>query len=395
MIKPLLSDGFSETGTSDGLGHPEANGGSGKTWVNWRGTWGVSGGLAQATALHGDGDAVAVVDAGKADIILTATLARAAGNIGVIIRGRDSGNYLMIYWDGTRIQEYYRARGGAPVYIAQSGVLDAGALALKLTINHEDSTGSRYRIYWNDVIVASDGRVNLLGELEPGTRVGLYTTDLGNTVDNLVVHATGRDGEYQWMDQNSDNNQDWISAEKYIVFDGNSLIAGSLVTDVPYKVIADLGSPWAGTNVGVGGRGGADMIPVASQYVDIHYNARRVKNILVYWEGRNDLTTLTPAQAYANTQTYCLARQAIGWKVIVLTLSLATGDGETRTDYDDLLIAGWSGFADAIARIDQDPEIGDAGDPTDPVYYQVGGVHLTPAGYAIVATLIEAAIAGL
>lgn len=50
--------------------------------------------------------------------------------------------------------------------------------------------------------------------------------------------------------------------------------------------------------------------------------------------------------------------------------------------------------ADAYANIASDPDIGDGGDPSDPTYWNDApfGLHMTAAGYAIVATYIKDAI---
>jgi lysophospholipase L1-like esterase len=59
------------------------------------------------------------------------------------------------------------------------------------------------------------------------------------------------------------------------------------------------------------------------------------------------------------------------------------------------MVSNWATYADVIVRIDSNAYIGDAGNPNNTTYYQADKIHLTPAGYSVVAGLVTTAIQGL
>lgn len=103
---PIISDGFNQGsfGVSDGMAHGITSGtgagGSGVTWTNRVGTWGVSGSRAKAATLSG-GIAIATAPTGVSDVDLRLTqvfkgLGAAYGYIGGIVRFKDVDNYVRV-----------------------------------------------------------------------------------------------------------------------------------------------------------------------------------------------------------------------------------------------------------------------------------------------------------
>jgi hypothetical protein len=134
----------------------------------------------------------------------------------------------------------------------------------------------------------------------------------------------------------------------------------------------------------------------AALNVDPYYAYAGVqKSVCVTWGGHNDLSgSASAADVYALIQTYCLARRAVGWKVVVGTTlpRIDPGIETKRLALNTLLRAGWSTFADALADPGADPTIGTVAALSDPVWYRVDQAHLTHAGRVVAAGLFAAAI---
>ncbi len=132
------------------------------------------------------------------------------------------------------------------------------------------------------------------------------------------------------------------------VTDGNSLTVGQEATpgsEYPTVLgtrLTNQGSDAAMTNVAVGGQTTQDMEADAVTTVDNLINGSK-RNILLAWEGRNDLNQndgLSVADAYANYKEYCQNRQAAGWEVITATIlpswTAAYNGDSTVTGYNAL-----------------------------------------------------------
>lgn len=127
-----------------------------------------------------------------------------------------------------------------------------------------------------------------------------------------------------------------------IVFDGDSLTNGTgalpfndfpLGNDYPSQVAASLDSRGTYFNVGVGGETTATMITNAPTVVDAKL-VSGANNVVSFAGGTNDLqATDNATTTYNRIVTYCQARQAAGWKVIVSTLT-PRSDAGTPGDFD-------------------------------------------------------------
>jgi trimeric autotransporter adhesin len=126
-------------------------------------------------------------------------------------------------------------------------------------------------------------------------------------------------------------------------------------------------------------------------------------SVVVGIEGTNDLAVgSTAAQAYANMQSYCAARRAAGWKVIITTVlprsaALAVSQGAfnaARATYNANLQANWATFCDGLADWASDPTMGPDGAESNTTYYS-DGVHPTSLGMSIIAPYVVTAIKSL
>jgi hypothetical protein len=120
-----------------------------------------------------------------------------------------------------------------------------------------------------------------------------------------------------------------------------------------------------------------------------------VTNALVIWIGVNSVA-VGAAQIYADMQTYIAARRAAGWNKIILCSEI---DGQSSMDWHNtvwpalnaLLYADHS-FADGFADLGADARLQNALDTT---YFNADKIHLTTAGYDVVASIVSPIITGL
>jgi lysophospholipase L1-like esterase len=189
-----------------------------------------------------------------------------------------------------------------------------------------------------------------------------------------------------------------------IVFDGNSLTAG-VGGSQPYSincVQSLINSQYSviSSNFGVSGQTTVQMISDANSQIDGAYDPSKNYNIVVCWEGINDLyfgATIT--QAYNNLVTYCLGRKAKGYKVVICTLTPRQNTGtpanqETnRLAVNQLILTNWKTFADAVANIGDNIPMGLYASCTNSIYYSSSDlVHFTDVGYNIMAGIASTAI---
>lgn len=193
---PLLSDGFSSS-TSDGAGHAETSGigsgGSGKTWDDSIGSWGVASGSRLASSLDG-GIAINSCDIGSSDVIYEVAITRTAGVAGIVVKYIDSSNYVYAYHDGTNITLRQVVSGVDSELIAATSSAYADGRIIRLSV-----IGTSIRMFYN--LSAIGGAVSIDSSLSGGTRVGLYTTDTANTFDNAICYAVGTGGEYSVLNR--------------------------------------------------------------------------------------------------------------------------------------------------------------------------------------------------
>lgn len=150
----------------------------------------------------------------------------------------------------------------------------------------------------------------------------------------------------------------FTSNSAVIVFHGNSLVRGiTYATDpVPAQVqrLHPVNNTSTCVNRGTDGIQTPALITNAPSQVDALFNAAK-DNIVVFWEARNSMYNggKTPAQAWADVQTYVAQRLAANpkWKVLLLTIipqrasfdtdSTCAATMATFEQFNDLMRAGW------------------------------------------------------
>jgi lysophospholipase L1-like esterase len=186
-----------------------------------------------------------------------------------------------------------------------------------------------------------------------------------------------------------------------IVFDGDSLTSGYGVADgsaYPDQCMALLGgtSAYDYYNLAIPSELITEMTNNAPAFIDVGYTASKSKNIVVIWGGSNDLIAgEAAATVYNNIASYCQARRAAGWKVVVVTILPRNPNSDffaRRASCNTSIRTNWATFADALADVAADPRIGDDGDQDDTTYYQADKTHTNATGAAVVAGIVRSAI---
>jgi lysophospholipase L1-like esterase len=169
-----------------------------------------------------------------------------------------------------------------------------------------------------------------------------------------------------------------------------------------------MGGQYATLNLSVGGQTLTNMQSDAATQIDVLYNPAKTLN-LIWWGGTNDLYFgASAATTITRAQTYYGARQAIGWRQVEVGMLPRTNSGTPssfETDRQTIRTSRLAQYNIATAEtnvwkdsngnfyvdLGADTTIGLAGQTTNTTYY-LDLVHLTNAGYAIVADYVKKAI---
>jgi lysophospholipase L1-like esterase len=185
-----------------------------------------------------------------------------------------------------------------------------------------------------------------------------------------------------------------------LVFDGNSLTASGAYSFKVIETLNSLGRRYDWLQYGVGSQTTLDMLADAHTQIDTVIDPARPINIVLTWEGTNDLLKgISGQEAFDHMKTYCLGRRAAGAKVVLIDAMpgkptfaeyFLTWDPQRKV-YNELLAQHWREFADGFISLSADPQLGCADCPDNRDLF-VDGVHLTPKGYGIVAERAKIAV---
>lgn len=231
---------------------------------------------------------------------------------------------------------------------------------------------------------------------------------LNNVLHALLIFPTAlldnQISEIHTLIQDYFSNQSRLNPR--LVLDGNSLMAEDLdslsqiaveADRLPYKLLAQLSNVDA-VNTALGGQ----SIGSAMSTIHPYYSIFRPVNVCTVWEITNNIAdaNISAATAYSNVVTQCNNLRRYGWKVVVGTClprhEEATFFTEEKRLAINLLIRGnWPNFADALADVGANEQIGAFGANTGPYYFINGvsdGVHLGPTGNDVAATIFKNAL---
>lgn len=213
-----------------------------------------------------------------------------------------------------------------------------------------------------------------------------------------------------WVAANNYVQGDFANLPGQILFVGDSLTRGWFNlkgTDYPSAVIRSLYPNFEGINHGWDGST-MGMIDTATGPIDGYLDLRRPQNVAVLWCICNTLsdaggTSFTAATAHAAYKTWCDARKAAGWPIVLVLNCIPRKDAtamgiagfETKRQNFNALLAADHSFADGLVDLTADPAFDTLNDADNLTYYDADKEHLTPAGYARIAALVTAKISAL
>lgn len=191
-------------------------------------------------------------------------------------------------------------------------------------------------------------------------------------------------------------------AKRLVICDGDSLTAGQGSTGgqtYPVQLIAALGSSYEALNDGTGGHTVAQMLTGVAA-LDEYIAVTRPRTYYVGWGGGNDIYTngTDAAATFSSYVDLLRGRRVSGAKVVACTqlprsiVPTPSYYERQRLAFNAMVRAQWSIFADALADMGAHPLIGLAGSEMNTTYFDDDRVHLKNAGYAIVESLVRAAI---
>lgn len=321
-----------------------------------------------------------VSESGKTDHLTIAGLTRTAGEIGMVTRYTDANNYVRIYHDGTNVKIDKVVAGAVTNVASVAKTYSAGADLEAIWY------GTNLRVLYNASALNANGYTISEAALQTGTQVGVYSTNVGNSVTNFECFPRGTGGEHAALKKAVVRPQ----SKPVILCDGDSLTAGSGIAQTetyPYQLANTLGrDAYDLYNLGVGGQTIVDMLADLSNQITPHYGVWNGHTVVI-WGGTNDLASgATAAATYAVLESYVNTLLAVGFRVKVLTM-IKRGTGgalETkRQDYNALINAntGWSVIdVGALAEFQ---------DVTNATYYQPDQTHITAAGATVIANAVS------
>lgn len=176
------------------------------------------------------------------------------------------------------------------------------------------------------------------------------------------------------------------AVEDVVVFEGDSLFSTSAIEGR----VDSLGVTTT-HNVATGGNTTENILAQGANEVDSKFEAGKSNRVFVLI-GVNDLldaSSRTAAATHENLKQWCLDRKAKGWAVSVLTLPLSDGlaDATKVVDYNALIRANWTDYADEMIDVAADSRFQTA---TSSTWFNADNLHLSATGYDTLGDLINA-----
>ena len=175
------ADGELAGSATDGNGHPGYTQSSAKTWTARTGDVHVISNKAKPNTLA-SGLATITYDcgAGILDVTQAASLYRVSGGPGIIVRFKDTSNYVWASHDATKV---YLSKMVATVTTVLINVdntyVDGSQILVRIA-------GTRFKLYYNNAYI---GQVQITdADLQTGTSCGLIYNNTADSIDNCWTH---------------------------------------------------------------------------------------------------------------------------------------------------------------------------------------------------------------
>lgn len=181
------------------------------------------------------------------------------------------------------------------------------------------------------------------------------------------------------------------SNQALIGYEGDSITADQGPSLNTYPYLLTIPAARLPRNYAVSGSTVADMVTRATNVLPP--NVPVAAKILTVLIGHNDMASGDSAATFfANLKSYCLARKAEGWVVVVATVLPSTVSGfNVKRNAANVLIRADPSFYDALCDFDTNPTIGADAAASNVTYYS-DGTHPTQAGQNLLAPIMQATI---
>jgi hypothetical protein len=221
-------------------------------------------------------------------------------------------------------------------------------------------------------------------------RVLFYSTQLTSAQIQQNHNAMVAQLAGQGVNPNSISN---APTQDELLLVGDSITAG-YETTIPWA--ASLNITQGSFNIDNDGCNGyklTDFLSVSSNF-DCMLKTNGGKNCLVIWAGTNDLANgADPSTVVGSLGAFCRARRIAGWKVIVVTMLSRVSNDANKNAYNTLIRQLWPTFADGLADVAANPNLGADGAYSDTTYFNTDQIHPTNlSATSIIAPIISSAI---
>ncbi len=179
-----------------------------------------------------------------------------------------------------------------------------------------------------------------------------------------------------------------------VVWDGGSIVSGhgaDAAHKFPAQTLAVVPRVCVSYVSSSGGARVDRMLAEGPVEVDSRYAVSGDLNVCVVQAGGGDFRhDDTATHVYAALRTYCAARRAAGFAVVVVTVLPAdesAGFEVERLAYNAMVRETWTQFADGLADIAADGRIGDTGGAFDRQFFGLDARHPNNAGNTVMAAV--------
>ena len=207
---------------------------------------------------------------------------------------------------------------------------------------------------------------------------------------SYMTQAMALRGVAAFQNAGAANNDEFVAI-------GDSISAG-FGGITPWPLIASptqINGTWIVNNNAWTGETAAQTLAVGQQGTLPFYRPAAARNVAVLWDGTNDIAaSVTAASTFTTYSAYARSVRNFGFKVVATTMvSRGAATDAVRDVFNGYIRQNWPNFADALADVAANVNLGADGAMPNATYFQGDNIHPTQLShYNIIAPIIERAI---